>query len=364
MWTQLNIDRFNRILIFTILAVLLLSFGRKILILLAYSGFFAMLMTPVSLMLERRGLSRLFSALISILIILVAVSGVLVLIYVQVAEIIGDLPQIRPRLESSLQEMMAWIESRTGIPGIQVEDFIKKALSYVDAAGSVLSLMITNIFSLVTGFLIVIVFTFLFLLNREKYEDFAVRLFRPEKRDYAREIIRRVARIAQQYLAGRIVVILILSVLFAAGFLVAGLKNAVLVAIIAALVSIIPYIGPLLGGIVPLLVVVVYGSFSQAIVIIIIVLVLNSVDNYFIEPWVSAGTVDISAVFTFLSMLAGYVLWGLSGVILFLPILGILKIIFENVKSLMPYAYLIGDYNPRKSSSGRKGFWKFKRLSG
>jgi predicted PurR-regulated permease PerM len=361
MWTQLNIDRFNRILLFTILTVLLLSFGRRILILLAYSGFFAMLMTPVSGMLEKKGIPRLFSSLISILIIMIAVSGVMVLIYVQFAEIIRDLPQIRPRVENTLQEMMGWIESRTGIHHVQVEEFIKKALSYVDAAGSVLSFMILNIFTLVTGFLIVIVFTFLFLLNREKYENFAVKLFRPEKRDYAREIISRVSRIAQQYLAGRIIVILILSVLFAAGFLAAGLKNAILVAIITALVSIIPYIGPLLGGVVPLLVVAVYGSFSQAFWILVIVLVLNSVDNYFIEPWVSAGTVDISAVFTFLSMLAGYVLWGISGVILFLPILGIIKIIFENVKSLMPYAYLIGDYDPRKSSSKKKGFWRFKK---
>jgi predicted PurR-regulated permease PerM len=350
MLKQLEIGRLNKILLTGALIIVILYFGKKILVPATFSIFFAMLMTPVSDILERRKIPRLLSSLVSVLIIISVLTGVLSIIYIQASEILNDLPLIKTRLENSIHLASHWMKRNLDIRSGQIEVFLSgKVSEFVIAAGRTLSGLILNIFTLASGTIAILILTLLLLYNREKYHEFTLRLFRPEKRDKAKTLISKISGITQQYLGGRVVAIIILSILFAIGFLLTGLKNALLVSIITGLVSIIPYIGPLLGGLVPLLVVLIYGSFDQAIAVVTVVLVINAIDNYFIEPFVSGETVSINAFFTFVSLLAGFKLWGIAGAILFLPLVGIVKIIFDNVETLHPYSYLISDQ--KKSSS-------------
>jgi predicted PurR-regulated permease PerM len=118
----------------------------------------------------------------------------------------------------------------------------------------------------------------------------------------------------------------------------------------------IPYIGPVLGGFVPFFMAIIGGSFNQAIWVVVIIGLAQLFDNYFIEPYVVGGSVNISPFFTIFILILGGVVWGIAGVILFLPLLGILKIVFENVQGLEPYAYLIGDQkksNPQDKLLGQ-----------
>jgi predicted PurR-regulated permease PerM len=80
--------------------------------------------------------------------------------------------------------------------------------------------------------------------------------------------------------------------------------------------------------------------------------VVQAVDNYFIEPFVVGGEVNLSALATIIALIAGGLLWGIAGMILFIPLLGIAKIVFDNVEKLEPIGFLIGD--PAKSSKGKK----------
>ena len=87
---------------------------------------------------------------------------------------------------------------------------------------------------------------------------------------------------------------------------------------------------------------------------------MNAIDHYYIEPYIVGSSVSINPFFTIVALILGGAVWGLAGVILFLPLLGILKIIFENFTSLRPYAYLIGDQ--RESSAHEQIFAKIKKL--
>jgi predicted PurR-regulated permease PerM len=81
---------------------------------------------------------------------------------------------------------------------------------------------------------------------------------------------------------------------------------------------------------------------------------VNVIDHYFIEPYVVGGSVSISPFFTIFVLILGGLIWGIAGIILFLPLSGILKIIFENVQGLQPYASLIGD---QSDSSKHQNIW-------
>lgn len=351
MLKPVGLERINKMLLFAIMISIILYFGKEFFVLVTFSGFFAMLMTPLSNRMEKRGVSRVISSIISVLIIIAVIAVVILLLSAQIANIGKELPQIESRLQSAIADLQYWLSDNLGVSSEQLKDHASNAIG---TAGSLITGFVKGVFTLIGRFILVMVFTFLFLLQRDKYENFVVMLSRTDKRSETEEVINKISKIAHHYLAGRILAVFIIGVLYVIGFSVIGLKDGIILSALAALVTIIPYIGALLGGLIPFFMSVIDGSMNQSVWVVIIVLIVNLIDHYFIEPYVVGGSVSISPVFTILILILGGVVWGLAGIILFLPLLGILKIIFENVEGLGPYAYLIGD---QKESSASKKIW-------
>ena len=128
------------------------------------------------------------------------------------------------------------------------------------------------------------------------------------REEEAKEVIEKITKISEQYLAGRLIAIFIIIILYIIGFLIIGLKNGVLLAAIAGLVAIIPYLGPLMGGLVPFFMAIINGSYNQAVEVIVIVLIVNAIDHYFIE-YVVGGSVNISPFFTIFVLMLVMCLW-------------------------------------------------------
>jgi predicted PurR-regulated permease PerM len=283
------------------------------------------------------------------------------LLSAQIANISDEIPQIKSRVDEMIGSLQSWVKNRFGISIEQQAITVKdQASGAISSAGGFLAGMVTGTFTFIGTFALVLVFAFLFLLNREKYENFVIMLFGENKRPEAKEMLSKISKVAQQYLGGRLISIFLLAILYMIGFTIVGLKNAALLAAITAVMSFIPYVGPFIGGLLPFFMAMVDGSANQALWVVIIVSLAQVFDNYFIEPYVVGGSVSISPFFSIFILILGGVFWGIAGVILFLPLLGIAKIIFEEVDGLQPYAYLIGD---QKESSGPKEIWsKFKGL--
>ncbi|NJO68464.1 MAG: AI-2E family transporter [Bacteroidetes bacterium] len=354
---RVSLNRVNDVLLFFILFTILLYFGRGILTLFVFSGFLAMLMTPVSNKLEGWGLKRIPSTLLSVLLIIIILSLVMMLISIQIATLLEDLPNIQNRLEEFFTGIQAWIENLFGFsPEQQIIALKEQAKNTITSAGTYLTNMVKGLVTFIASFAMVLVLTFLFILHREKYENFFVLLYKDEKREEAKLVIAKISKIAQQYLAGRAISIIILTIFYTIGLLVLGIKNAFLLSAIAAIVTFIPYVGPIIGGLLPFfMAVVTEDTFGPALGVIVVISLAQIFDNYFIEPYVVGGNVNISPLFTILILIIGGLIWGIAGVILFLPLLGMLKIFFDNVEGLYPYAYLIGDQN---DSTPANGMWQ------
>jgi len=346
-----GLARLNKILLFTILISIGLYFGRGFFILISFSGLLAMLMTPVSNKLENHGASRVFSSVISVGIIILIFSGVIILLAAQIDNIGKELPVIMLRYEELKVEIHSWVNYSLGVSSQQLRVHASDAFNN---AGSFLTGLIKGTFTFVGSLLLVLVFIFLFLMQRNKYENFVVMFYNAEKRNEAKEMISKISKVAQQYLTGRLVAACIMGVLFLIGFLVIGLKNSVILSLIVAIMTIIPYVGALIGGLVPFFISIIDGSFNQSIWVVIIILLVNVIDHYIIEPYVVGGSVNISPFFTIFVLILGGLIWGIAGIVLFLPLSGILKIVFENVQGLQPYASLIGD---QRDSSAHKNTW-------
>jgi predicted PurR-regulated permease PerM len=362
---KITLKKTNRVLFFFGLLCAILYFGKPVLIPVCFSAFFAMLFTPLSNRMERAGVKRVWTAGTSVLIILLVTAGISMLVYMQSRKLAGQFPRIEKRAQELLHKAQSVVSSKLNITQQKQDEVIKKQVrTAFESSGKLFKDFVSGFFGLFTMAVLVLILTFLLLFQREKYESFFVALNGEDANpDEARQLIWCVSRVAQSYLTGRVLSILIFTVLFTTGFLIIGLESAFLLALIAALLTIVPYVGSIVGGIFPFAVALVTeDSVNTALGALMVVGIVQAIDNYFIEPYIIGGEVNLSAFATIVILFIGGLLWGIAGMILFLPLLGIAKIVFDAVPSLKIYGYLIGDQEDKKPS--KKMMEKIRKLFG
>jgi len=350
---KISLKQINTFLFFGVLTVIVLYFAKQVLIPVTFAIFFAMLFTRLSNKMESKGVKRVFTALISLLIIVIVTFGIGALVFMQSKKLAKDFPQIEEKAKKFKERTEGYISYKLDIPKEKQEELIsKKIKSALESSGSALKNFFAGFVGMVGSAVMVLIFTFLFLYQREKYESFFIRLCDKTQPEEAKKMIEKISMVSQSYLTGRALSILIFTGLFTAGFMIIGLKNAFLLAFIAALLTIVPYVGSIIGGLFPFAVALITEDDTNvAIGALAVIGIIQSIDNYFIEPYIIGGEVNISAFFTILILLIGGLIWGVAGMILFLPMLGVTKIIFDSVPELNEYGYLIGDQKEEKASS-------------
>jgi predicted PurR-regulated permease PerM len=160
----------------------------------------------------------------------------------------------------------------------------------------------------------------------------------------------RSRKVAQQYLGGLSLMVMSLWIMYGIGFTIAGVKNAVFFAVLCGLLEIVPFIGNLAGTAITLLMALAQGGSTGTLLGVVITYgVVQFVQSYLIEPLVVGKGVRINPLFTILSLVAGEFIWGIAGMVLALPAIGILKVLFDHIGPLKPVGKLIGDSKPQKS---------------
>ena len=154
----------------------------------------------------------------------------------------------------------------------------------------------------------------------------------------------------RQYLTGVVTVMAILSVLNSIGLLILGIPHAIFFGVLASVLNIIPYIGVWIGSGLPMIMALITkNSLIYPVGVIVVFVVTQFLDNNFLTPRITGSQVKLNALATIGIIIIGNMVWGVSGMILFIPLLGIAKILFDNVDMLKPFAILIGeDDEPKK----------------
>ena len=159
-------------------------------------------------------------------------------------------------------------------------------------------------------------------------------------------MLNSIKRIIKNYLVGLMIETGIITLLYFVSLLLLGIDYAILLAVISALVNIIPYIGGLIGVIFPVVIALSTKSPYYALLVIITYAVVQEVDNHYIRPKIVGSKVKINALISVIAVIAGEDLWGMSGMILSIPMVAIAKVIFDHVKPLKPLGNLLGDKMP------------------
>jgi predicted PurR-regulated permease PerM len=138
--------------------------------------------------------------------------------------------------------------------------------------------------------------------------------------------------------------------MYSIGFSIVGVKYAVLFAIICGVLEIVPFVGNLTGNLLTVLMVLIQGGgMGMVIGVIITYSIVQFLQSYLLEPLIVGAEVNINPLFTIVILVLGNLVWGIPGMVLAIPLLGIIKIVCDHIPSLNPYGYLIGSDRKKRS---------------
>ncbi len=183
------------------------------------------------------------------------------------------------------------------------------------------------------------------LYYKEMYLVFFKKVMQYDNTDSeVEDLVERIQKVTQNYLVGLLSVIGILAVLNTTGLFIIGMEHAIFFGVFAALLAVIPYIGIIIGALPPLLFALLLGdSLLTAALVVAVFGVVQALEGNFISPKIVGSKVSINPFVAIIALIIGGEIWGIAGMILFVPLVGILKVIFSEIEGLKPYGYLLGN---------------------
>ena len=350
---EFSLSKTNRLIFFTILSVVVLYYGKEFLVPIAFAGILSMLFLSLSRRLENKGMSKGAAALCCVLIILIIIGTIAALIGWQISSLSEDAPQMEQRITKMITQLKETVSNTFGISQEKQQEMLKKQQ---EQGSGGLSKVVTGILSSITGILVdgllMLVYIFLLLTFRSHIKNFILQLVPADQKPQTKKIIVQASKVAQQYLSGLGLMIVILWIMYGIAFSIIGVKNAFFFAILCGLLEIIPFIGNLAGNALTVLMAITQGGGTSMIIAILVTYALvQFIQSYILEPLVVGAEVNINPLFTIIAIVAGELIWGVPGMILAIPILGVTKIVCDNVEGLKPYGFLIGKEKNGKESN-------------
>ena len=338
----ITLNRLNSVLLLFVLTIIVLYYGKEFLVPLFFAILLAMLLLPVCNRLEKWGMGRVGATFIGIFIILLFISGLVAIIAAQGVSLSEDMPQMQAKADEFIASAQQWIQTRYGIGPQEQATYAQKGMDKMSQSGSgFFKNILTGLTGFLTGLVLVLLYFFFIMWKREKYREFILKLVDTENRKKVSGELDKISHVAGMYLIGRLISMLFLAVFYMIGFSIVGLPNGLLIALVAVIPTIVPYVGAFVGALFPLAMALVGGSQEMVLPIVGILVAAQIIDNNIIEPMVEGESLDISPIFTIISIVIGELLWGVAGMILFMPMFAILKIVCDHIPSLHPFSFLL-----------------------
>ncbi len=341
------ITKFTKIMMFLLLLCGGLYITKGFLVPITFGALLAMLFVPLCTWLEKRGVGKALSAVLCVLAFVALASGIIALLSWQLSGLAHDADQITKQLSSIPDRVQEFIHHTVGMTVEQQEQMMKQQ-DLSSKAGAKLGILANSAASLLATFFLVIVYIFLFIYYRGHLENFILKLVSEEDRERTEKIIMSSGKVAQQYISGLGMMIGVLWIMYGLGFSIIGVRHALFFAILCGLLEMMPYVGNLIGTTITALMAYSQGGSSMALWIIGVYLAVQFTQTYVLEPLIVGARVSINPLCTIIVIILGEMLWGIPGMILAIPILGIVKIICDNVTWLQPLGFLIGEVKQKE----------------
>lgn len=334
------------------LLVVIMNLGRFILIPLAFAAIFSMLLNPVIHLFASWKLGRVFSILIALALITLFLAGFLALITIQLVRFAENLPETADKVNNMSENGILYIEELTGISESRLTEYLQYGLeSIFITSGEYMTSLAEATKDTLIFLALLPVFIFFMLYYKEMYRTFIQKTFIKSHNSEIDIVIKKIQHVTQRYLTGLFTVICIMAVLNSTGLLIIGLDYAIFFAVFASFLALIPFIGAIAGALPAFIYALLFGdSLLLPMLVIMIFTVVQLIESSFLTPRIIGSKVSVNPFVAILVLLIGGEIWGIAGMILSIPLIGILRVGFSQVKVLEPYGYLLGNIINYKES--------------
>ncbi len=339
------------ILEYATLISFLLYFGRSLFIPLSFSILISFILYPICKWLEKKGANRSVAIFISMFILTIFLSGIIYLLFTQIIAFSNEWGALKSKLLDSIHHLSVFLFNRFGI---SIESQANMIRNMEDNSGSQILQLLSGTASSVSAMLFSLImiplFAALILFQRSMLVSVICRIFSNESREKVYEILVETIHSYYNFVKGMLIVYLIVGILNSVGLLILGIPHPFLFGFIAAVLTFIPYVGIIIASLLPISVAwITYGSFWHPLGVIIVFTIVQILEANIIFPFAVSSRLNVNTLVVLVVILAGGIIWGAAGMILFIPFLGIAKLIADRTEGLETLSILLGNGTKKKS---------------
>ncbi len=252
-----------------------------------------------------------------------------------VPQIVSSFKSIVESVETYYPKALAYLESW----GFDTSD-LNKLLSQLDLnaiwksltenAGAILDTALNTAlgaFSALTNLVTAVIFSIYILANRQNLKRQSNKLLlaycKPATGSKIKFVGKLVIQTFSNFFSGQCLEAVILGIIFFIAMTVGGFPYAVVISVIIAVTALIPYVGAFIGCAIGAILIFMHSP-MRALIFIVMFLVIQQLENHLIYPRVVGTSVGLPAIWTFAALIAGGALFGVAGMILFIPAASVL----------------------------------------
>jgi predicted PurR-regulated permease PerM len=348
---ELKLPFYAKITVFLIglfALITMLYIAKDIFVPLVFAIIIAIVLHPVVNFFVRIKINRVVAIVITLFLTFLVIAAFCLLLFSQVSRFGESWPTLVDKFTTMLNQTITWASGYFDIKPQNIQNWLTKTKGeLINTSSAAIGQTLINIGSVVIVLFLVPVYVFIILFYQPLLLEFIHRLFGKENHIKVSEIVTQIKTVIQRYLIGLVIEAVIVAILNSVALLILGIEYAILLGIIGALLNVIPYIGGIVAVALPMIVAFATKSTAwYAFYVMVSYYFIQLIDNNYIVPIIVSSKVKINALFSIIVVIAGNALWGVPGMFLSIPVLAIVKLIFDHIESLKPWGFLLGDTMP------------------
>jgi len=313
--------------------------------------FISIMLLPVNRFLRRIKFPEVLAIVLPILLVAIFIGLIIWFFSSQVSRLVADFPSIQKNVSTHLTSLSDWINQKTNFSTQEQVKFLQEQSSKIlTNVGAMAGGAAGSLGSVFVFFGLMPIYIYLFLFYKNLLLRFVFIWFETSQHKKVEEVMKETEVIIKSYLIGLVIQIAYITVLLGGILMLIGIKHALLIGVIFAILNLIPYVGALIGNLIGVLLTLTSSQEISPIFIVLgVIALVQFLDNNILMPRIVGSKVRINAFAAILGVFIGGSLAGVPGMFLALPMIAVLKIIFDRADMFKPWGVLLGDERPERS---------------
>ena len=323
-----------------------LYIAKSIIVPLIFATIISIVLHPVVNLFVRIKINRVLAIIITLLLTFLVIASLGILIFSQASRFTESLPILVEKFTDIINQTIIWISGHFNLSNKEITAWITQTKNGI--IGSLqIGQTIANVGSTLAFLFLIPVYVFMILFYQPILIEFFQRVFGKTHRSKVSEVINQIKTLIQSYLIGLLIQVAIIATMYSIGLLILGIEYAIILGVIGAFLNLLPYLGSIVAAMLPMIVAVVTKSSPWfALLVLALYVVTQFIDNNFITPKIVGSKVKLNALASIIAVVVFGVMWGIQGMLIAIPLTAIAKLIFDHVKPLEPWGFLLGDTMP------------------